>query len=156
MEQAHFFLLGWNGTESTITEATTGLFYQPRMIMMMRVEKSVECLTRKPVVLRETCHSAILSTTNPTWPDPRPNPRYSGGTTATNCLNYGTALNRLKSQGRVKILIRHIFLATWRHSSYTDDHRSLYIWYSPSWCVAGEVDSRLKLCIKMNSALRIE
>jgi hypothetical protein len=33
-------LLGRNGTESTITEATTGLLYQPRMMMMMMsVEK---------------------------------------------------------------------------------------------------------------------
>jgi hypothetical protein len=27
-----FLFLGWSGTESTITEATTGLQYQPRMM----------------------------------------------------------------------------------------------------------------------------
>jgi hypothetical protein len=27
-----FFFLGWSGTETTITEVTTGLMYQPRMI----------------------------------------------------------------------------------------------------------------------------
>jgi hypothetical protein len=55
-----FRFLGWSGTESTITEANTGLLYQPRvrmdgwldgwmmmmkiMMMMMSVEQSVECL----------------------------------------------------------------------------------------------------------------
>jgi hypothetical protein len=35
------FPLGWSGDESIITEATTGLLYQPRMVS---VEQSVECL----------------------------------------------------------------------------------------------------------------
>jgi hypothetical protein len=35
------FLEG-SGTESTITEATTGLLYQPRMMMMMTMMMSVE------------------------------------------------------------------------------------------------------------------
>jgi hypothetical protein len=38
----------------------------------------------------ETCPSATLSTTNPTWPDPGSNPARHGGKLATNRLNYGT------------------------------------------------------------------
>jgi hypothetical protein len=34
--------LGWSGIESTLPEATADLFYQPRMMMMMSVEHSVE------------------------------------------------------------------------------------------------------------------
>jgi hypothetical protein len=44
-----FFFWGWSGTESAITEATTGLLYQPRMVIS--VERSVECLTRETEVL---------------------------------------------------------------------------------------------------------
>jgi hypothetical protein len=36
--------------------------------------------------------SAILSTTNPTLPDPGPNPGRVGGKAATDFLKYGTAL----------------------------------------------------------------
>jgi hypothetical protein len=39
----------------------------------------------------ETCPSAILSTTNPTWPDMGANPGRSGGKPATNRLSYGAA-----------------------------------------------------------------
>jgi hypothetical protein len=46
-----FLLLGWSGTQSTISVATTGLLYQPRM--MMRVEQSVERLAVETEVLGE-------------------------------------------------------------------------------------------------------
>jgi hypothetical protein len=51
-----FSFLDWNGTVSTITEATTGLLYQLRM---MSVELSVECLVGETEVLGENlpqCH----------------------------------------------------------------------------------------------------
>jgi hypothetical protein len=40
----------------------------------------------------ETCPSAILSTTNPTWTDPGLNPGLRGETPATNRLSHGTAM----------------------------------------------------------------
>jgi hypothetical protein len=39
----------------------------------------------------KTCSSAILSTTNPTWPDLGSNTGRRGGKPATNCLSYVTA-----------------------------------------------------------------
>jgi hypothetical protein len=40
----------------------------------------------------KTCHSATLSTTNPTWIDLGSNTGHLGGKPATNRLSYGTAL----------------------------------------------------------------
>jgi hypothetical protein len=49
-------------------------------------------LTRgKPKYSGETCPSATLSTTNPTWTDQGSNLGLRGERTATNCLSYGTA-----------------------------------------------------------------
>jgi hypothetical protein len=45
----------------------------------------------KPKYSENTCPSAILSTTNPTWPDPGSNPGRRGGKPATNRLSYGAA-----------------------------------------------------------------
>jgi hypothetical protein len=42
-----------------------------------------------------TCHSATLSTTNPTWPDPGPYPGRRGGKPVTNRLSYGVAFQAL-------------------------------------------------------------
>jgi hypothetical protein len=42
----------------------------------------------------ETCPSATLATTNPTWTDPGSNPDLRGERPATNRLSHGTALNR--------------------------------------------------------------
>jgi hypothetical protein len=39
----------------------------------------------------KTCPSAILSNTNPTWPDPGANPGRRGGKPANNRLSYGAA-----------------------------------------------------------------
>jgi hypothetical protein len=44
----------------------------------------------KPRYSEETCPSATLSTTNPTWPDLGSNPGRRGGKPATNRLSYGT------------------------------------------------------------------
>jgi hypothetical protein len=41
----------------------------------------------------KTCHSATLSTANPTWTDPGSNPGLHGGRLAANCLSHGTALD---------------------------------------------------------------
>jgi hypothetical protein len=49
----------------------TGLLYLPRVIV--RMENLVEWMAG------ETCPSATLSTTSPTWPDPGLNPRRRGG-----------------------------------------------------------------------------
>jgi hypothetical protein len=46
----------------------------------------------KPKYSEETCTSATLSTTNPTWPDMESNPGRRGGKPATNRLSYGKAL----------------------------------------------------------------
>jgi hypothetical protein len=45
----------------------------------------------KPKYSEKTCPSAILSTTKPTWPDPRSNPGRRVGNPATNRLSYGAA-----------------------------------------------------------------
>jgi hypothetical protein len=44
----------------------------------------------KPKYSEKTYPSATLSTTNPTWPDPRSNTGRLGGKPATNHLSYGT------------------------------------------------------------------
>jgi hypothetical protein len=51
LSRKRLFPLGWSGTESTITEATTDLLYHPRMLMS--VEQSVECLAKENEVLGE-------------------------------------------------------------------------------------------------------
>jgi hypothetical protein len=47
----------------------------------------------KPKYSEKTFPSTTLSTTNPTWADPSPNPGCRGGKPATNRQSYGTALN---------------------------------------------------------------
>jgi general stress protein YciG len=42
----------------------------------------------------ETCPSANLSTTNPTWPDTGSNTGRRGGKPATNRLSYGATITR--------------------------------------------------------------
>jgi hypothetical protein len=46
----------------------------------------------KPKYSEKTRHRATLSTTNPTWPDPGPNPGCCGEKPAPNRLSYGAAL----------------------------------------------------------------
>jgi hypothetical protein len=48
-------------------------------------------LAGEPKYSGKICPSATLSTTNPTWPDPRSNPGSRGGKPATNRLSYGVA-----------------------------------------------------------------
>jgi hypothetical protein len=49
----------------------------------------------------QTCPSATLSTTNPTWTDPGSNPDLRGERPATNRLSHGTAM----------LLITHLIIA---------------------------------------------
>jgi hypothetical protein len=55
------------------------------------VEQSVEWLTGKSKYSQKTCPSAILSTTNSTWPDTGLNTASRGRKPATNHQSYGTA-----------------------------------------------------------------
>jgi hypothetical protein len=79
----NFFLGGggWSGTESTVSEATTGLLYQP---WMMSVEKLVERLAGEAEVLGEmpqcrfVYHKSHMSRPGP----PRGNRRLTAWTTA--------------------------------------------------------------------------
>jgi hypothetical protein len=64
-------------------------------MMMMIVEQSVECeLAAETEVLRGNLPHCLLSTTNPTQPDPGSNQCRRRGKPATNYLSYGTALIR--------------------------------------------------------------
>jgi hypothetical protein len=59
---------------------------------MMSVKQSVEWkLAGKPKYSEETCSSATLSTTNPSWTDLGSNPGRRGGRPAINRLSYATA-----------------------------------------------------------------
>jgi hypothetical protein len=61
--------------------------------MRVIVEQLVEWrLAGETEYSEKTCPSAILSTTNPTWPDPGSIPGRRGGKPATNRLSYGAAL----------------------------------------------------------------
>jgi hypothetical protein len=51
----------------------------------------------KPKHSENTCPSATLSTTNPTWPDLGSNPGRRGGKPSTNRLSYGMAVLRLST-----------------------------------------------------------
>jgi hypothetical protein len=71
-----FSFLGWSWTESTITEVTSGLFYQTRMMMMMTVEQSVEWLAGESEVLGENLSLCrfVYHKSHMTWPGPDPWP----------------------------------------------------------------------------------
>jgi hypothetical protein len=73
--------VGWDSPLGTA--ATTGLFYQPRM-----VHDECEAVVGMRIG-KETCPSATLFTTNPTLPDPGSNPGPHGGKPAANRLSYG-------------------------------------------------------------------
>jgi hypothetical protein len=63
----------------------------------------------KPKYSAETCPSAILSTTNPTWPDPGANPGRCSGKPATSRLSCGTADLHLTSPYRLQLSHETIF-----------------------------------------------
>jgi hypothetical protein len=87
-----FFFPFWSGTEFTITEANTGLLYQPQIVI--GVEHSVEWLSGETKYSEKPFPSVAFSTSNPTWPDRGLLPGRRGGKPATNRLSYGTATVR--------------------------------------------------------------
>jgi hypothetical protein len=67
-----------------------GPLYQPRWLII-DVQSVNEKWQGKPKNLEKTCPTAILSTTNPLWPDLGSNPARRGGKPTTNRLSYGSA-----------------------------------------------------------------
>jgi hypothetical protein len=107
--------LWWSGTESTITEATTGLFYQPRMMMMMMmmmsVEQSVTWVAGETEVLGENLPQRCFVHDNSTWSDPCSNPGRRCGKPMTSRLSYGTAMTLGFTQALTEMRTRNLFLA---------------------------------------------
>jgi hypothetical protein len=70
------------------TAAATGLLYQPRMIGDDDCGEigGMKIDTGKPKYSEQTCTSATLSTTNPTWLVPGMNLCHRGGKPAINCF----------------------------------------------------------------------
>jgi hypothetical protein len=69
-----------------------GLLYLPGWLWWWRIRWN-EDWQEKPKYPEKIRSSANLSTTNPTWPDPRSNPGRRGRKPATNRLSYGAALS---------------------------------------------------------------
>jgi hypothetical protein len=82
-----YFSVSWGGVRLS---PLTGLLYQPRMMMMMSVEESVEWeLAGETEVLGENlpqCHF-VHHKSHMTWPGIEP------GKPVTNRLSYGTAFH---------------------------------------------------------------
>jgi hypothetical protein len=57
------------------------------------------------VLRRKTCHSATLSSTNPTWTNPESSPVRRGERLATNSLSHGTAYTELLMKQIVFVLL---------------------------------------------------
>jgi hypothetical protein len=88
-----FFLIGVVGRGvqlGPLCTAATNRPSQSRVIMMM--EKLVEWLAGETEVSEETCPSAALPTTNPTW-CPDANSGRRGEKPASNRLTYGSVYN---------------------------------------------------------------
>jgi hypothetical protein len=87
-----FHLLGWSGTNSTITEDT----YWPTVPALEDGDcgaiGGINDWDGKPKYLKKTCSSATVSTRDPTWPDPGSNPGHCSGKPEINCLSYGMAM----------------------------------------------------------------
>jgi hypothetical protein len=81
------------------TAATTGLLHQHQMMIVIIEQLEEWRLAGKQKYSENTCHSATLSTTNPTWPDRGSNPGRRCVKPATNRLSYGAAASTfIKSQ----------------------------------------------------------
>jgi hypothetical protein len=84
---------GWSGAESTITETTAWLLYQPRMMI-----DDDECgavggmiVKGKQKYSEKTCSNAALHTINPTCSDSGSNPGRRAGKPVANRMNCRTA-----------------------------------------------------------------
>jgi len=64
---------------------------QPHIVVYMESHGGMILTGENRKTRRETCPSATLSTTNPTWTDPGANPGLSGERPATNRLSHGMA-----------------------------------------------------------------
>jgi hypothetical protein len=87
-----YLCMGWSGTECTITQAT--YWHIAPTLDDGEICEAVSGMNErqgKPKYLEESCPSAALSITDPTWPDLGSNPGRYGGKPATNCLSYGKA-----------------------------------------------------------------
>jgi hypothetical protein len=93
-------LFGGGGVKGPAGNATDapqpwGLLYNPVMkVILFSVPSNgvpVELTGENRSTWRKTCPSATLSTTNPTWTDPRWNRGLRGESPATNRLSHGTA-----------------------------------------------------------------
>jgi hypothetical protein len=56
---------------------------------------------------RQTCPSATLSTTNPTWTDPGTNLGLHGERPATNCLTHGMVFTHKVEREKIKITLSY-------------------------------------------------
>jgi hypothetical protein len=66
----------------------SSFFYQ---VLQLMEHQWNEIDRGKPTTWRKTCHSATLSTTNPTWADPGSNPGLRAVRPVTSRLSHGTA-----------------------------------------------------------------
>jgi hypothetical protein len=96
MTISHHFFVSWlGGVELSPLSLLplNDLLFQPRMMMNDDECGAVGVMLgkRNRSTRKGTFLSAVLSTSNPTWPDQGSNPGSRGGKPATNHLNYGTA-----------------------------------------------------------------
>jgi hypothetical protein len=112
---------------------------------------------KEPKYSEKTCPSAILSTTNPTWPDPGANPGRHGGKPSNNRLSYGAAL-----RASVTIIIKNkcnlsMYILRKNEIYFANNFLNLHIggggggvhtgstrhvghfWPGPSYCEDGEL-----------------
>jgi hypothetical protein len=96
--QDNFFYLD---CEAIGTAATPGRLCQPRVILMISVEKQMKCrLAGETKVLGENLpQRPFCPSQNPTWADPGLNPGRRGGKLATNRLSYGAVLSKTLTYG---------------------------------------------------------
>jgi hypothetical protein len=99
-----FLEVGWDWVH-LVRRSLIGLFYQPRMIDHEYGTVGGMRIDRGNRSTRRTCPSTVLSTTNPTWPDPDSNPRRRGGKPVTNRLSYDTVF-RISVSLRIFVIRR--------------------------------------------------
>jgi hypothetical protein len=83
-----------------------GLLYQPLLIDGddYGAVSGMNEWQGKPKYLEETYPNVALSTTDPTWLDPRSNHGHRGGKPGSNSLSYGTAVWRKRAQNSFVVI----------------------------------------------------